>query len=71
MHSEYIVCTRCRGFEYCKDCLSTVFRFTKDIESTSVMNLYSVTIVLYDGWMRNSRMSTKSSLSQGRASTIQ
>ncbi len=45
LRSEHIVCTSCKGFQYCKDCLSTVFRFTKDIASTSVMCSNSVIII--------------------------
>lgn len=34
-HSEQVVCTRCKEFQRCKSCLSTVFKFSKETDATS------------------------------------
>lgn len=44
LHSEHVVCARCRGLQCCQHCHSTVSRFTKEINSPSGMNSYVVDV---------------------------
>ena len=44
LHSEHIVCTRCKELQHCKICHSTLFRFIKATNSTSAMTSYTVSV---------------------------
>ena len=44
LHSENVVCTRCKGLQCCPECHTTVFRFVKDTESISRMITYTVNL---------------------------
>lgn len=40
LHSDQVVCTRCKDLQRCKYCLSTVFTFTKEVDFTTATNSY-------------------------------
>lgn len=42
LHPGDAVCARCKGFQCCPECQTTVFRFDKDTESVSGMVSYTV-----------------------------
>lgn len=42
LHSEKVVCARCKGLQCCPECHTTVFEIAKDTESTSGMITYFV-----------------------------
>lgn len=44
LHSEKVVCARCKGLQRCPECHTTVFGFAKDTESTSGMISYFVNL---------------------------
>ena len=44
LHSENVVCARCKGLQCCPECHTTVFGFAKGTESTSGMIKYFVSL---------------------------
>ena len=44
LHSENVVCARCKGLQHCPECRTTMFKFFKDTKSTSEMISYFVNL---------------------------
>jgi len=44
LHSENVVCMRCKDLQHCKDCSSIVSKFAKETNSTSAVNSYSFAV---------------------------
>ena len=44
LHSENVVCARCKALRFCPECRITVFRFVEDSESISGMVSYYVNL---------------------------